>query len=131
MAFAVPRHRAPTGTTHPPEPGAPALPLSDLSPGTSGRITHLLDDGVGGVLLQRLRNRGVVPGRIAAPLRRAPLGDPVVYRVSDYELCLRRHEARLVQVTAVEVEDRIVLRPRPAGRHVAPDAPGQTAGEML
>ena len=131
MAFAVPRHRAPTGTTHPPEPGAPALPLSDLSPGTSGRITHLLDDGVGGVLIKRLRNLGFVPGRIAAPLRRAPLGDPVVYRVSDYELCLRRHEARLVQVTAVEVEDRIVLRPRPAGRHVAPDAPGQTAGETL
>lgn len=127
MAFAVPRHRAPTGTTSLPDPGAPTYSLSDLSPGTSGRITRLLDDGAGGVLIKRLRNLGFVPGRIATPLRRAPLGDPVVYRVCDYELCLRRHEARLIQVTTVEVEDRIILRPRPAGRHAA----AQTTGETL
>ena len=89
MAFAVPRHRAPTGTTHSPEPDAPTLPLSDLSPGTSGRIIHLLDDGVGGVLIKRLRNLGFIPGA------------------------------------------RIILRPRPAGRHVAPNTPDQTAGETL
>ncbi|WP_167145458.1 FeoA family protein [Actinomyces sp. ZJ308] len=130
MAFAVPRHRAPAGTAHLPEPGAATFALSDLSPGTNGRITRLLDDGVGGVLIKRLRNLGFVPGRIATPLRRAPMGDPVVYRVSDYELCLRRHEARLVEVTTVEVEDRIILQPRPAGRHVAAD-PAQTAGETL
>ena len=45
------------------------------------------------------------------------MGDPVVYRVSDYELCLRRQEARLIQVTTVEAENRIILQPRPAGRH--------------
>jgi len=47
MDFAVPRHRAPDGTTYLPEPGAATFALSDLSPGTSGRITGLLDDGVG------------------------------------------------------------------------------------
>ena len=83
MAIAVPRHRASAGTTQLPETGAPTFSLSDLSPGTSGRITHLLDDGVDGVLNKRLRNLGFIPGRIATPLRRAPLGDPVVYRVSD------------------------------------------------
>ncbi len=127
MAFAVPRHRASAGTTQLPETGAPTFSLSDLSPGTSGRITHLLDDGVDGVLNKRLRNLGFIPGRIATPLRRAPLGDPVVYRVSDYELCLRRHEARLVQVAVVEAENRIILQPRPAGRHVATETE-QTAG---
>ena len=131
MAFAVPRHRAPTGTTHSPEPDAPTLPLSDLSPGTSGRIIHLLDDGVGGVLIKRLRNLGFIPGRIAAPLRRAPMGDPVVYRVSDYELCLRRQEARLIQVTTVEAENRIILQPRPAGRHAADDPEAPNTGETL
>ena len=90
MDFAVPRHRATEGTSYLPEPGAATFALSDLSPGTSGRITGLADDGVGGVLVKRLRNLGFVPGRIATPLRRAPMGDPVVYRVSDYELCLRR-----------------------------------------
>jgi len=128
MAFAVPRHRAPAGATQLPESGAPTFSLSDLSPGTSGRITHLLDDGVDGILSRRLRNLGFTPGRTAPPLRRAPLGDPVVYRISDYELCLRRHEARLIQVTVVDVEDRIILQPRPAGRHVATETE-QTAGE--
>ena len=125
MDFAVPRHRAPDGTVYLPEPGAATFALSDLSPGTSGRITGLLDDGVGGVLVKRLRNLGFVPGRIATPLRRAPMGDPVVYRVSDYELCLRR------QVTAVEAENRIILQPRPAGRHAADDPAAPNTGETL
>ena len=131
MDFAVPRHRAPDGTAYLPEPGATTFALSDLSPGTSGRITGLLDDGVGGVLGKRLRNLGFVPGRIATPLRRAPMGDPVVYRVSDYELCLRRQEARLIQVTAVEAENRIILQPRPAGRHAADDPAAPNTGETL
>ena len=130
MAFAVPRHRAAAGAAYVPEAGAATFALSDLSPGTSGRITRLLDDGVGGALVRRLRNLGFVPGRVATPLRRAPMGDPVVYRVSDYELCLRRHEARLIEVATVEAENRIILQPRPAGRHAAAET-GQTAGETL
>ena len=105
MDFAVPRHRATEGTSYLPEPGATTFALSDLSPGTSGRITGLADDGVGGVLVKRLRNLGFVPGRIATPLRRAPMGDPVVYRVADYELCLRRHEARMVYVEVLTEAD--------------------------
>ena len=105
MDFAVPRHRATEGTSYLPEPGAATFALSDLSPGTSGRITGLADDGVGGVLVKRLRNLGFVPGRVVTPLRRAPLGDPVVYRVADYELCLRRHEARMVQVEVLTEAD--------------------------
>ena len=54
----------------------------------------------------------------------------MVYRVSDYELCLRRHEARLIEVATVEAENRIILQPRPAGRHAAAET-GQTAGETL
>ena len=109
MDFAVPRHRATEGTSYLPEPGATTFALSDLSPGTSGRIT----------------------GLAATPLRRAPMGDPVVYRVSDYELCLRRQEARLIQVTTVEAENRIILQPRPAGRHAADDPEAPTTGETL
>ena len=131
LDFAVPRHRATEGTSYLPEPGATTFALSDLSPGTSGRITGLADDGVGGVLVKRLRNLGFVPGRIATPLRRAPMGDPVVYRVSDYELCLRRQEARLIQVTTVEAENRIILQPRPAGRHAADDPEAPNTGETL
>ena len=46
-----------------------------------------------------------MPGRTVTPLRRAPLGDPVVYRVADYELCLRRHEARMVHVEVLTEAD--------------------------
>jgi ferrous iron transport protein A len=31
-------------------------------------------------------------------IRRAPLGDPTIYRVQDTELCLRRREAQLIVV---------------------------------
>ncbi len=31
-------------------------------------------------------------------IRRAPLGDPTVYRIQDTELCLRRREAKLIEV---------------------------------
>jgi ferrous iron transport protein A len=31
-------------------------------------------------------------------IRRAPLGDPTIYRVQDTELCLRRREAELIEV---------------------------------
>ena len=109
MAVDVPRHRAPAGTARLPDPGTPTFALSDLSPGTSGRIIRLLDDGVGGVLIRRLRNLGFVPGRIATPLR--------------------RHEARLIQVTTVEAENRIILHPRPAGRHAAADT-AQAGGTL-
>jgi ferrous iron transport protein A len=33
-------------------------------------------------------------------IRRAPLGDPTIYRVQDAELCLRRREAQLIVVVA-------------------------------
>ena len=49
-----------------------------------------------------------MPGRTVTPLRRAPLGDPVVYRVADYELCLRRQEARMVQVEVLTEADVVV-----------------------
>ena len=74
------------------------ISLSELGLGTAGRVVGLLEDAASGPIIKRLSNLGFVPGRIVTPLRRAPLGDPVVYRVADYELCLRRQEARMVQV---------------------------------
>ena len=130
MAFAVPRHRAAAGAATGAAPPSTHTPLSDLRLGISGRVIALQEDTADDPIAKRLSNLGFVPGRIVTPLRRAPLGDPVVYRVADYELCLRRQEARLVEVTAIEAETRIILQPRPAGRHAAAET-GQTAGETL
>jgi ferrous iron transport protein A len=41
---------------------------------------------------------GVRPTARVDVIRRAPLGDPTIYRVHDTELCIRRREARLIEV---------------------------------
>ena len=96
---------APTDTTSASSPRQ--HPLSELHLGTAGRIVSLLEDASSDPIIRRLSNLGFVPGRIVTPLRRAPLGDPIVYRIADYELCLRRHEACIVQVEAVTEADDI------------------------
>ena len=107
MATAVSQHStsASTGTTSTPPPAERFL--SDLRVGTTSRVVGLVEDTASGPIIRRLSNLGFVPGRIVTPLRRAPLGDPIVYRVTDYELCLRRHEACIVQVEAVTEADDI------------------------
>ena len=105
MATAVPHHRTtpPAGTGGTPSSAHPSL--SDLRLGTSCRVVGLQEDTADDPIAKRLSNLGFVPGRTVTPLRRAPLGDPVVYRVADYELCLRRHEARMVHVEVLTEAD--------------------------
>ena len=71
-------------------------------------VIGLQEDTTDDPIVNRLSNLGFVPGRTVTPLRRAPLGDPVVYRVADYELCLRRQEARMVQVEVLTETDVVV-----------------------
>ena len=107
MATAVSHHSmsAPASTPGTPPPAEQSL--SDLRLGATGRVVGLVEDTASAPIIRRLSNLGFVPGRVVTPLRRAPLGDPVVYRVADYELCLRRHEACIVQVEAVTEADDI------------------------
>ena len=108
MATAVSHHgKTPPGGTGGTPPSAHTS-LPDLRLGTSGRVIGLQEDTADDPIAKRLSNLGFVPGRTVTPLRRAPLGDPVVYRVTDYELCLRRHEARIIQVeTLTKVDDTV------------------------
>ena len=105
MMTAVSQHStsASTGTPPPAESS-----LSDLRLGATGRVVGLVEDTASAPIIRRLSNLGFVPGRVVTPLRRAPLGDPVVYRVADYELCLRRQEARMVQVEILTEADVVV-----------------------
>jgi len=48
---------------------------------------------------QRLSGLGLLPGTAVDVVRRAPLGDPTVFELRGYQLCLRRREAALVEVT--------------------------------
>ncbi len=84
-----------------PAPGAvvDALPtLADLAPGTSARIVDVRDD-LDPASARRLLDLGFAPGALVAVVRRAPMADPVVFRVAGGELALRRRQARCIRVS--------------------------------
>ncbi|MGV0627504.1 FeoA family protein [Mycolicibacter minnesotensis] len=76
--------------------GAVAV-LADLAPGQRATITGAAPHAPEAVAI-RLRQLGFRPTAAVDVIRRAPLGDPTVYRVLDTELCLRRREAQLIEV---------------------------------
>ena len=71
--------------------------LAQLSPGQQGTIVGTVPDAAPPVA-GRLWQLGFRPATRVDVIRRAPLGDPTIYRVQDTELCLRRREARLIEV---------------------------------
>ncbi|QZH63750.1 FeoA family protein [Mycolicibacterium farcinogenes] len=74
--------------------------LSDLPVGSCATIVRISDESPDCVAL-RLRHLGFRPGYAVEPIRVAPLGDPAVYRILGYDMCLRRREARHILVTVV------------------------------
>lgn len=122
MATAVSQHSTSTSTGTASSPPPAERFLSDLHVGTTSRVVGLVKDTASGPIIRRLSNLGFVPGRVVTPLRRAPLGDPVVYRVADYELCLRHHEARIVRVETITKADKDVE----AAAESAPAAEAET-----
>ena len=71
--------------------------LAQLPPGRRATIVGTLPEAAP-VVTNRLRQLGFRPAAYVDVIRRAPLGDPTIYRVQDTELCLRRREARLIVV---------------------------------
>jgi ferrous iron transport protein A len=71
--------------------------LAQLPPGRRATVVGTLP-GTTSVVANRLRQLGFRPSADVDVIRRAPLGDPTIYRVQDTELCLRRREARLIEV---------------------------------
>jgi len=52
-------------------------------------------------IARRLNDLGIRKGARIEVLRRAPLGDPTVFELCGYQLCLRRTESERVRVSAV------------------------------
>ena len=82
-------------TADPVESGGDTASLAALEPGLSAVIVGVDTGGPEG---QRLLDLGFTPGTGIQVLRRAPLGDPVVYELRGMQLCLRRPEADRVRV---------------------------------
>jgi ferrous iron transport protein A len=69
--------------------------LTRLPPGSEATIVSIDDSGPVG---RRLLDLGLLPGTPVRALRHAPLGDPGVYELRGYRLCLRRTETDRVRV---------------------------------
>jgi len=69
--------------------------LSELKPGEEGIVVRVEGPPA---LRRRLMEMGVVRGTRVKMVRKAPLGDPIEYRVRGYNLSLRREEAEKVYV---------------------------------
>jgi ferrous iron transport protein A len=109
MAAGAADHRPPDETSwNPgsiPRAGHPArhrAPLADLTPGTRARVEAVRSPTGSAATAVRLRDLGFTPGRVVEVVRRAPLGDPVVYRLEEYELCLRRAQARYIHTEVID-----------------------------
>jgi ferrous iron transport protein A len=73
--------------------------LAQLAPGERATIVGVAPTASTEVA-GRLRQLGFRPASDVEVIRRAPMGDPTIYRVQDTELCLRRREAQLIEVSA-------------------------------
>jgi Fe2+ transport system protein FeoA len=71
------------------------IKLSQLKIGSSAVVAHL--DGTNR-LVSRMMELGFVPGALVEVIRKAPLGDPVQYRIRGTRISIRRAEADSVQV---------------------------------
>ena len=75
--------------------------LDELPVGCAGVVERL--EGTGPTD-RRLMDLGLLPDTSVRVVRRAPLGDPTVYALRGYQLCLRRAEARRIQIRAIDAE---------------------------
>ncbi|MBK6431079.1 MAG: FeoA family protein [Anaerolineae bacterium] len=69
--------------------------LNELQPGQRGIIRRI---GGIGAFRRRLLDMGLLPGEEIAVIRLAPLGSPTEYRIKNYHLALRPHDASFVDV---------------------------------
>lgn len=75
----------------------PVIALAQLTPGTRAIVVGTVPQA-NPMVANRLGQLGFRAKAHVDVIRRAPLGDPTIYRVQDTELCLRRREAQLIEV---------------------------------
>ncbi len=75
------------------------MKLNELKKGMTAVIDTV--EG-GGELRQHILDMGVIPGAEITFIKYAPMGDPMQFRIHDYELTLRKEDAKKIGVTPVE-----------------------------
>ena len=66
------------------------MKLSDLKIGDSAIVDKV---GGEGALRQHFLDMGLIPGSELTLVKFAPMGDPMQFRIHDYELTLRKEDA--------------------------------------
>lgn len=102
--------------------------LEDLKTGEEGIITRVSGHGA---FRKRITEMGFVKGKKVKVIRNAPLLDPVEYEIMDYNVSLRRTEARMVEVISADmagapedavfhgtIHEEILKTPRSTGRKI-------------
>ena len=77
-----------------------SVTLADLDRGQRARVIGYGDE-VAGSTARRLFDLGIVPGIEVTMVRRAPMRDPAIFRVGDYEIALRAAQSRCIHVERV------------------------------
>ncbi|AKB20105.1 MULTISPECIES: ferrous iron transport protein A [unclassified Methanosarcina] len=73
--------------------------LNMLETGQKARVIQVRG---GGSFRKRLLDMGMVPGTVLSVTKKAPLGDPVDFKLKGYNLSLRKAEAEAVVVEVLE-----------------------------
>jgi len=77
--------------------------LSDLKTGEKGIIIKVNGSGA---FRKRILEMGFIKGKTIKVILNAPLKDPIKYKIMDYEVSLRRSEARLIEVVYSDIENQ-------------------------
>jgi len=81
-----------------PAPTLP-VPLGELLVGSRARVAEVQG---GGKHQRRMLDMGFVPGAEVTVIRKAPLGDPVEYRVKETSVALRKEDASTILVEVLK-----------------------------
>ncbi len=79
--------------------GCTATTLADVAPGCRATVLDVCA-GVDPAVARRLFDLAFAPGVEVEVVRRAPMADPIVFRVAGYDIALRRAQALAVRVAA-------------------------------
>lgn len=79
--------------------------MADMRPGTTATVASVCA-GTDAATSRRLFDLGFAPGVEVELVRRAPMADPVVFRVAGYDIALRRAQARCVLVAPAVAAER-------------------------
>lgn len=93
----------------------PSNTLDRIARGERVRVTAVRGDDA---IARRLDDLGLREGVEVEVLRRAPFGDPTVFELHGYQLCLRRSESERVEVGGTPPDP-----PRDATRAASPQHP--------